>query len=300
METHAMQIIIKTAAINFRPEDEGSLELVREIVLFLKENDITPLLPQYEILRGHPVLEDAMCSSDAFANYPDLVIVIGGDGSFLRAARMFSRRGIPIFGINKGRLGFLTEFPPEEALLHITNVIKGTFEFSLRNLLQATVIRGGKEIEQTIFLNDAVISKGSLSRPIVLHLDIDGHYLNSYSGDGLIISTATGSTAYSLSAGGPIVSPFIECVYSINPICPHMLAVRPMIVPIQSVLTATILSDFENLLLTIDGQEAIRIQRDDKIVFTQSPYSAKVITHPRHDYYEILREKLGWGKNLNA
>lgn len=295
-----MHTNIMNVAINFRPEDGGSLELVREIVLFLQGNAITPLLPQYDILTGLPELERFMRDDASFMNDPDLVIVIGGDGSFLRAARMFSRRGVPIFGINKGRLGFLTEFPPEEALIHIERVIKGDFEFSQRKLLQSTLIRAGKEREQIIFLNDAVISKGSLSRPIVLHLDIDGHFLNSYSGDGLIISTATGSTAYSLSAGGPIVSPFIECVYNINPICPHMLAVRPMIVPIQSVLTATILSDFENLLLTIDGQEAIRIQRDDKIVFTQSPYSAKVITHPRHNYYEILREKLGWGKNLNA
>lgn len=295
-----MHTTMKNVAINFRPDDTGSLELVREIVLFLREHGINPLLPDYEILSDFPECKDCITDDQSFVNNPDLVIVIGGDGSFLRAARMFSRRGVPIFGINKGRLGFLTEFPQEEALAYIAKVITGSFTFSQRGLLQATLIRDGKEIECIIFLNDAVISKGSLSRPIVLHLEIDGHFLNSYSGDGLIISTATGSTAYSLSAGGPIVSPAIECVYSINPICPHMLAIRPMIVPIQSVLTATILSDFENLLLTIDGQEAIRIQRDDKIVFTRSPYSAKVITHPRHNYYEILREKLSWGKNLNA
>ncbi len=288
--------MIHNIAINIRPDDIGSLLLVKEIIEFLQKKKIRSLLPRYDAIIDDEVLSSFAVSHDDFVMQPDLIIVIGGDGSFLRTARLFSHRRIPIFGINKGRLGFLTEFTPEEAVPFLSKVISGDYATSERAMLQAVAYRDGDEIARLIFLNDAVISKGSLSRPISLYLEIDGMYLNSYSGDGLIISTATGSTAYSLSAGGPIISPAIDCVYTINPVCPHMLAIRPMIVPITSVLRARILSDFENLLLTIDGQEGIRIQRGDEVVFSRSDASVTVITHPRHNYYEILRQKLGWGK----
>lgn len=288
--------MFQTVAINIRPDDLESLAFLTGLVQFFQRNRIRPILPGYGIILNDRNLAKLAVDNGDFVEKPDLVVVIGGDGSFLRTARMFSHRRVPIFGINKGQLGFLTEFRPEEAIDHLARAITGDFTVSQRIMLRATLVRHGEEEARMLFLNDAVISKGALSRPIKLNLEINGSFLNRYSGDGIIISTATGSTAYSLSAGGPIISPLIDCVYTINPICPHMLAIRPMIVPLESELKVTILSDFENLLLTIDGQEAIRIRRGDEIAFSASESGVSLITHPDRSYYDILREKLGWGK----
>ncbi len=287
--------MIKTVSINIRPDDEKSIPLVADIIGFLQKKEIEILLPEYELIRNHKTTVSFISGPDDFQS-SDLVIVIGGDGTFLRTARIFSRSGIPIFGINKGELGFLTEFLPEEALEYLADVVDGRYMVSERTMLEAVHSRDGRDIGRAVFLNDAVLSKGAFSRTIKFHLMIDGNYLTDYSGDGLIISTATGSTAYSLSAGGPIISPAINDAYIINPVCPHMLAIRPMIVPASSVITTKILSDLENLLLTIDGQEAIQIKGNDEISFSLSDRKTRVIIHPKYNYYHILREKLGWGK----
>jgi NAD+ kinase len=290
---------IKAVSINIRPDDAKSIPLLKEISAFLTGKGIKIMLPDYNIISGDSFLHGYVSEQKDFIETPDIVIAIGGDGTFLLTARHFSETSKPIFGINRGRLGFLTEFLPEEAIEYLNELIKGGLAFSKRILLESALLREGSEINRAAFVNDAVISKGAFSRPIRLQLDIDGVFLNTYSGDGLIIATATGSTAYSLSAGGPIIMPLVENVYIINPVCPHTLAIRPMIVPASSVLKATILSDYENLLLTIDGQEAIRIKGGDEILFRKSHGQVKLITHPRHNYYEILRQKLGWGRSLD-
>ncbi len=291
--------MIKKVSISIRPDDKKALTLTRELAKFLKTRDIICMLPDHDIILEDNMLSPFIAHPDDFTGSPDLIIVIGGDGTFLRAARDFSDISKPIFGINRGRLGFLTEFDPEEALKYLEKIIDGDYIVSERAMMEVAHIRLGSEIGRNVFFNDAVISKGALSRPIQLHLEIDGHFLNSYSGDGIIVATATGSTAYSLSAGGPIVFPTITDAFIINPVCPHMMGIRPMIVPIESVLTARIISDFEFLLLTIDGQEAIRIEGEDRIIFRKSEKRVKVVNHPKYNYYEILREKLGWGRNLD-
>jgi len=146
-------------------------------------------------------------------------------------------------------------------------------------------------------LNDAVITKGSFSRPIRIRLELNDEFVTCYSGDGLIIATATGSTAYSLSAGGPIVLPDDESVFIVNPICPHTLAIRPMVVPDSMVLSARVVTTIENLLLTVDGQEAIALQETDIVHFSRSSYVVHIINHPSRRYFDVLRQKLGWGAN---
>jgi NAD+ kinase len=229
-----------------------------------------------------------------FLSKPDFVVVIGGDGTFLRTARMFTETGRPIFGINRGRLGFLTEFNPHECFLFLADVLKGNFSVSERFVLEAVRMRGNEEISKYFCINDAVITKSVISRPIHLEIEIDSGYLNSYSGDGVIVSTPTGSTAYSLSAGGPIVVPGIDTVIVLSPICPHSLAARPMVLPASSVLRIRTLSAMQNLLLTIDGQEDIGIGNDD-IIIRSSEKTVKLIVHPDKNFYSIIREKLGWG-----
>ncbi|MBN1495805.1 MAG: NAD(+)/NADH kinase [Spirochaetes bacterium] len=286
--------MIKTVSINFRPDDESCLPLLRQLIDFLNVEGVTILLPQYDIIRNDECYALAV-PHDQFVNSPELIIVIGGDGTVLRTSRLFCGTGTPIFGINRGRLGFLTEFNPDEYPHHLKRVLEGNFNSMERLVLEAILIRDGGEVMSLCFLNDAVIHKGSISRPIRLEMKIDGNFLSTYTGDGLIISTPTGSTAYSLSAGGPIITPTEAKIFLLNPICPHSLAMRPMIVPASSDFSVRIISDFSNLLLTIDGQEVITIGGNDEVCIRQSNRNIRLITHPEKNYYSILREKLGWG-----
>ncbi len=297
-DPHEDALMIEKVSINIRPDDRHSLDLIRDLISFLDRKNISVLLPDIEILR---VEEFSAQIADAgrFVDEAQLVVVIGGDGTFLRTARLFAHTNTPLFGINRGRLGFLTEFSPEESFKYLESFINEEFSATTRAILEVMLVRDGREIEKKPFFNDAVISKGAFSRPIRIDLELDNSHLSSYSGDGLIIATATGSTAYSLSAGGPIVVPSIENVYILNPICPHTLAMRPMIIPSTATLGARIISTFENLLLTIDGQEAIPIEGNDEIIVRGSSRKIFLIPHPDRDYYAILRQKLGWGKNMD-
>ncbi len=285
---------INKVSINFRPDDLGTLPFLKNLIEFFEQEKISVLLPEYEIIQHNECSKYAV-DHDTFINSPDLVIVIGGDGTFLLTARLFCKKGKPIFGINRGRLGFLTEFNPDECIYYLKELLDGRYTYTERLVLEAVISRDGKQIMTVCFLNDAVIHKGSLSRPIQIELDIDGKFLSSYSGDGLIISTPTGSTAYSLSAGGPIITPNEVNIYLLTPICPHSLAQRPMIIPSTSDFRARIETESVNLLLTIDGQEAIEISGKDEILIRQSNRNIFLVTHPQKNFFEILREKLGWG-----
>jgi len=285
--------MIKTISINFRPDDEESLSIIKNICLISDNKGIRVMLPDYPVLKRSG-LKKYISEKEDYLNSPDLVISIGGDGTFLRSARMFINSDSPILGINRGRLGFLTEFNPEEYEKHLINIIDGSFSIAEKTVMKV-VHNSDKGNNTSYFINDAVISKGAFSRAIVTELYINDIFFNRFSGDGLIISTATGSIAYSLSAGGPIISPAANGVCIINPVCPHSLSARPVIVPSYSVIRARILSDVKNLLLTIDGQEAIEFSCGEEILFSKADKKMKLIVHPEKDFYHILREKLNWG-----
>lgn len=285
---------IKDIAINFHPNDRASLPLLKELLDFIHTHKISAHLPDYGILRENG-LEKYISPPDEFVSRADLIIAIGGDGTFLRTARMFSDSSQPIFGINRGRLGFLTEFNPEEYKPYLEQVLQGNISITERISLEARLIKKNGESIDLCFINDAVISRGALSRAITIEIEVDGLFLNSYAGDGLIVSTPTGSTAYSLSAGGPIITPVSTNVLLLTPICPHTLGMRPMILPVTSVLRAKIVSEERNLVLTIDGQDAYNVSGEDVIQFNRSEKKIYLITHPDKNFYAILREKLGWG-----
>ena len=286
--------MIKTISINFRPDDEESLSIIERICLIADDRNIRVMLPDYPMLKD-TVLKKYIAVSEEYLNRPDLVVSVGGDGTFLGSARMFIDSESPIFGINRGRLGFMTEFNPDEYEKHFENILLGNFTTAEKTVMEVVHNRK-KGNSSSYFINDAVISKGAFSRAIVTELYIDNIFFNKFSGDGLIISTATGSTAYSLSAGGPIISPAANGVCIINPVCPHSLATRPVVVPSSSVIKARILSEVTNLLLTIDGQEAIEFSCGDEILFREADKKMKLIIHPEKDFYHILREKLNWGR----
>lgn len=285
--------MFKTVSVNFRPDDYKSLEIIKNISKLLSKNKINMKLPDYKILNGDD-LKKYITDENEYLKSPDLIIAIGGDGTFLKTARMFLEHGAPIFGINRGKLGFLTEFSPDEYEAHLLRILDNDFITAERNVMEA--IHNKSSISKSLyFFNDAVISKGAFSRAIQIEIYVNDLFLHKYSGDGLIIATATGSTAYSLSAGGPIVVPDSNDVFIVNPVCPHSLSSRPIVLPAGSSIKVRTLTDMTNLLLTIDGQEAIEFSAGDELLFHKTDKKMKLILHPEKNYFSILREKLNWG-----
>jgi len=230
------------------------------------------------------------------AEETDLLVVLGGDGTLLAAARVAAPRGVPILPINLGSLGFLTSFTREELYPALEQTLAGRHAVSERILLQVELQRGGKTLEKHLALNDAVINKGALARMIDLELLIDGHFVCRYRADGLIVATPTGSTAYSLSAGGPIVHPEVES-FLITPICPHTLSDRPIVVQDSARIEVALPTIGDAVFLTVDGQTGIEIHANDRIVVAKAEARLKLIQPPRKNYFEILRSKLKWGES---
>ncbi len=226
----------------------------------------------------------------------DMIIILGGDGTLLSAARLVSAadRPVPIFGVNLGSLGFMAEVSLDELYDNLEKALAGRLEAEERMMLTAGVVRAGRRLSQYTVLNDAVINKGALARMMELEIMVDDAYVTTLKADGLILSTPTGSTAYSLSAGGPIIHPAIHC-FVITPICPHTLSNRPVAVPDTSVVRARLVSQSEDVALTLDGQLGCPLERYDTVEIKRARYKLKLIKHPVKDYFEILRTKLRWG-----
>lgn len=224
-----------------------------------------------------------------------LVIVLGGDGTLLSAARAIGGREIPLLAVNLGGLGFLTALSVEELYPELERVLEGVHRIGLRKMLRCQVIRGGRCVSSYEALNDAVITKASLARIIDVAVHVDSHFVSNYKADGLIVSTPTGSTAYSLSAGGPIIFPSVDAV-SITPICPHMLTHRPVIVPGHSMIRLINRATDDDAYLTIDGQVGEPLRSGDEVLCEQSPNKIHLIRPPRMLFFDVLREKLKWGE----
>ena len=226
----------------------------------------------------------------------DMIIVLGGDGTLLAAARAVSeaKKDVPILGVNLGSLGFMAEVSLDELYDNLEKAIAGKLEAEARMMLTASVVRNDKRLARYTVLNDAVINKGALARMMELEVSVDDGYLTTIKSDGLILSTPTGSTAYSLSAGGPIIHPTIRC-FVLTPICPHTLSNRPIALPDTSVVTVRLVSKSEDVTLTLDGQSGFPLRRYDVVEIKKSASRVKLIKHPKKSYYEILRTKLRWG-----
>ncbi|HXM96310.1 MAG TPA: NAD(+)/NADH kinase [Candidatus Dormibacteraeota bacterium] len=229
------------------------------------------------------------------ATESQLLLVLGGDGTLLSAARVAAPRGIPILPINMGSLGFLTSFMLGELYPALEETLAGRYPVSERVMLHVELERPGKVIEIHSVLNDVVINKGALARMMELQLIIDGEFVCRYRADGLIVASPTGSTAYSLSAGGPIVHPAVEA-FVITPICPHTLSDRPVAIRDSSAIEIKLAGNTESVFLTLDGQTGIPLQAADCVHITRAPNVLKLIQPPNKSYFEILRSKLKWGE----
>ena len=224
----------------------------------------------------------------------DLLIVLGGDGTLLSVARAAHPHNIPILAVNLGSLGFLAEISIDELYPTLENILAGKFEIENRMLLNACIWRNGEKVEDHNVLNDVVINKGAVARVINLQVLVNGQYMTSYRADGLIIATPTGSTAYSLSAGGPIIHPSMHTLV-LSPICPFTLTNRSILIPDQSVIQVKLAAEYDDVRVTLDGQEGYDMRAGDILKIKKTKTSLQLIRGPNKNYYQILRDKLHWG-----
>jgi NAD+ kinase len=227
----------------------------------------------------------------------DVIVVLGGDGTLLSVARSAAAAGVPVMGINYGSLGFLTSTVREESERAIDDLIAGHYERSSRMMLRASVEDADGNVDESRVrdvLNDAVVNKTALARIVRLQVTVDGAFVSRYRADGLIAATATGSTAYSLAAGGPIVSPQVEAIV-LCPISPHSLADRPLVLPGEARIRVQLRSEALDIVLTLDGQEGIAIHPGEVVSIARSPYRFELLLTGKRSYFEVLRTKLRWG-----
>lgn len=242
--------------------------------------------------------KDFSCTNEKFFKSVDLIISLGGDGTLLRAAKIAATDGIPIFGVNLGGLGFLTQIGIDNLEIFLEKIYQGKCFLDERMMLDCIVKRKEKEIKKFTALNDIVIGKGAFARLISLATYINDDYVITYSADGLVISTSTGSTAYSLSAGGPIVNPNINSMI-LTPICPHTLSARPLIIGENDQVRITLELSEEEVMVTIDGQEGFTLEPKDEVIVKKSIYKTRLIAFKEKSFYAILREKLRWSGQVN-
>ncbi len=266
-----------------------AVDTARELAEWLRRRDLEAALDE-STLRAHGI--EGEPPFDPGEPY-DLVVALGGDGTLLSVARTLVP-GVPILGVNLGNLGFLTEINRGELYPAMVQVLSGRFHAEERSLFDVELRRDGGAFKSFRVLNDAVITKSALARIIELTLEVDGHLIARFRSDGLIISTPTGSTAYNLSAGGPIVNPLLP-VAVLTPICPHALSMRPIVVPDTGPIDITLETQREEVYLTLDGQEGTPLSFHDTVRVTRSPATVHLARVGGHSFYHNLRGKLRWG-----
>jgi NAD+ kinase len=278
---------IKTVGVVIKPHATHVQGVLAELLTFLEERGLSC------------VLEDAAVEMlDARGGLPrldvpgacDLVVVLGGDGTLLSVARAAATSGVPVMGVNLGSLGFLTEIPVQEMSLALDALLDGDEGLINPRMMVEADFRG----ETSLCLNDIVINKGALARIIQMKIRIDGREIETLKSDGLIVATPTGSTAYSLAAGGPILQPYMPAVL-LTPICPHTLSFRPIVVSSESRIRIELLTPGEEVYLTLDGQRGSPMVAGDTIEIRRSRRELRIVSSPKRGYFDLLREKLGWG-----
>jgi NAD+ kinase len=286
--------MIKTVGIISRPRREDIALVVPPLVNWLQAHgaEVTCDSETRDCLA--PLAVQAR-NREELPSCTDLLIVLGGDGTLLSAARLAAERNVPILAVNLGGLGFLTTVAQNEIYSILEEIFSGKHRVSERVMLEAEIVRAGSVIRRQIALNDAVLNKGALARIMDLELRVDGEYVTTYKADGLILSTPTGSTAYSLAAGGPIVYPIVEA-FVVTPICPHTLTNRPLVIPDSATLEVDFKAGDDAVFLTLDGQIGIELMRGDHIRVRKAAEKLHLVRPARKTYYQILRSKLKWGE----
>ncbi len=288
---------IKKVGVVVKPDHAEALETACELSGWLESRGIE--------LVGRPITgSDAVrqpgcdieqIDAEQFSTDVDLVVVLGGDGTMIAAARLIGDHDVPVLGVNYGSLGYLTDFRIEEMFPTLETVLAGEFEIDRRVMLRAEHWRDGKKIAEGRVLNDVVINKAALARIIEIETRFNGLFINSFRADGLIVSTPTGSTAYNLSAGGPIVFPSMNAVV-LTPICPFTLTNRPIVIPDTAEIELKLVNENEGVVLTLDGQIGHSLRAGDLVKIRKSRTTLNLLQPPNRNYFDVLRNKLKWGR----
>ncbi|HEY6008795.1 MAG TPA: NAD(+)/NADH kinase [Geobacteraceae bacterium] len=284
---------MKKIAIFAKVHDPRCQGVAGELIRWLEARGLVPLVEGH---LAHHLRYPQAVDSDDIHSQADLVVVLGGDGTLISAARLVGDRGVPILGVNLGSLGFLTEITVDELYPALESCLANEHRLSERMMLDVEVERDRREFARHRVLNDVVINKGALARIIDLETHVNSFYLTTFKADGLIISSPTGSTGYSLAAGGPIIHPAMNSLV-ITPICPHTLTNRPLVVAGDTVIAVEVTSPHdEDVFLTLDGQVGMELKCGDIVRVQRARYSTKLVMSQSKDYFEVLRTKLKWGE----
>jgi NAD+ kinase len=281
------------AAIISKPQKPELAGILRELIAWLESHGYSYVLdPDSAAYVGgtNPVPRE-----DLPEHHPKLVIVLGGDGTLLAAARVFAKTTTPILSVNLGSLGFLTEVPLSELYSTLQAWCDNCAGVELRSMMHAELRRNGTVFREWHALNDVVVAKGAIARMADFRVEIDQQFVASFRADGVIVSTPTGSTAYNLAAAGPIVMPSVNAVV-VTPICPHLLTIRPIVVPGDSCISVDVEGIPNQIYLTVDGQEAVELRLDDQIICRRSEYCVRLLRLNPNGLFNVLREKLKWGE----
>jgi len=286
---------VKTIGIVAKVQSAMAAEGVKRLTNWLESRNIQYLIDEES---AQVAGMRSNLTKVALAAQADLIVVLGGDGTFLSVARLVEGRVAPILGVNLGGLGFLTEFAYDEMIPALETALAGDYTHEDRIMLDVCISREGKTVSSYTVLNDVVINRVTLARMVTVTVNVDDVFVNEYTADGLVVSTPTGSTAYNLSAGGPIIHPSIGAII-ISPICPHTLSNRPIVVPdglkVELALNPALQGD---ALLTLDGQVGYQVNFRDRIIIKKSKEVTRIIQSPYKNYYQLLRGKLKWGETI--
>ncbi len=280
---------MRNLALKINWQKENALATAREIIAFLQSKKVNFYLDE----EGAKKLDkpDSYKPQSEWHEMVDIVLVLGGDGTILKVAREFAGKNLPILGINLGDVGFLATVETSELQLGLEKILAEDYLTLNRMMLSATVFRHGKKLAEYEALNDIVISKGPFSRIIELKTYINDDFLEKHPGDGVIISSPTGSTGYSLSAGGPIVNPSLNVII-ITPICPHLLHHRSVIVNEKDIIKIQVFTRHTEVVLTVDGQLGFALQNEDEVIVQNSPNKTRLVNFKENNFYKILHHKL--------
>jgi NAD+ kinase len=285
--------MIRAAGIICKPIKDIVSSVVPPLVEWLRGHKIEVLIDQ-ETQACVGVVSHAL-SRDALGEKIDILIVLGGDGTLLSAARALGGQRVPILAVNLGGLGFLTSVTLDELYPLLEQVLAGKHRTSERMMLDAEILRDGHSAQRQCALNDAVANKGALARMLDFDVSVNGDAVGRYRADGIIVATPTGSTAYSLAAGGPIVDPDLDA-FIITPICPHMLTNRPLVIPGTAKVELDFAAADDPVSITLDGQIGFELKANDRVAITKSSNRVVLVRPPSKTYFEVLRSKLRWGE----
>ena len=289
---------IKRIGIVLKPNQPDALKTMCELTVWLSERGIS-LFGGPEIDRER-IAQQTGCAveqvePDQIATNADLILVLGGDGTMIAAARLMGDAEVPVLGINYGGLGYLAEFRIEELYSALESILEGRYRLDPRVMLDVELVRGDESVTRNRVLNDVVINKSALARIIEIEAYLNQQFVNSFRADGLIVSTPTGSTAYNLSAGGPVIFPSMNAVV-ITPICPFTLSNRPIVVPDGAEIVLHLKTDHEDVALTLDGQVGFPLKVEDRVTIQKSETTFNLVQPANRNYFDVLRDKLRWGR----